>query len=76
MYKKTDFDMFDKEADRVGRGGSWDFSADRARAANLYGLRPGYRLNYLGFRLCRDLFCEPAESAPTPTPRNQDAQES
>jgi hypothetical protein len=75
MYKKTDFDMFDKEADRVARGGSWSYTAGSARAANRYRSNPGRR-GYLGFRLCRDLFCEPAESAPTPTPRNQDAQES
>jgi len=76
MYKKIDFDMFDKEADRVYRGGSWVSAAGDARAAGRVRLSPGFRYYSLGFRLCRDLFCEPAESAPTPTPRNQDAQES
>ena len=76
MYKKIDSDMFDKEARRVGRGGSWRSSAVLARAAYRFRRSPGDRDNLLGFRLCRDVFCEPAESTPTPTPRNEDAQKS
>ena len=76
MFKKIDSDMFDKEADRVDRGGAWSLAAVSARAAFRYGNYPGDRYTSLGFRLCRDLFCEPAESTPTTTPRNEDAQES
>ena len=76
MYKKIDSDMFDKEARQVRRGGSWNDTADDARAAYRDWVYPGDRFNPLGFRLCRDVFCEPAESTPTPTPRNEDAQES
>jgi hypothetical protein len=71
-----DASKFDKEAGRVDRGGSWYGAADGARAAYRIRNFPGVRFNILGFRLCRDVFCEPAESTPTPTPRNEDAQES
>jgi hypothetical protein len=54
---------FDKEALRVSRGGSWSFTAVRARAAYRYGIFPGDRKNRLGFRLCRDLMCEPFRAA-------------
>lgn len=36
---------------RVGRGGSWDFSADYARAALRFRFSPDDRFNFLGFRL-------------------------
>ena len=73
-----DASKFDKEAVRVYRGGSWYSTAGDARAADRYGVSPGYRFSFLGFRLClcRDLFYAPAESVPTLTPRNEDAQES
>ena len=65
MYKKIDSDMFDKEAPRVRRGGSWFFTAGLARAAGRGSRYPGDRGNAIGLRLCRDVFCEPAESTPT-----------
>jgi formylglycine-generating enzyme required for sulfatase activity len=42
----------DKEAHRAFRGGSWFASAGWARSAYRFGLHPGYRNDYLGFRLC------------------------
>ena len=36
------------------RGGSWFFDQRWVRAADRYNGNPGYRLNYLGFRLARD----------------------
>ena len=36
------------------RGGSWIRAPWSVRSANRYGLGPGYRLNYLGFRLAQD----------------------
>ena len=36
---------------RVFRGGSWDYTADHCRSASRNGYSPGYRVNYLGFRL-------------------------
>jgi formylglycine-generating enzyme required for sulfatase activity len=54
---------FDKEADRVGRGGSWNYTALSARAAYRRRYNPGNRGNFLGFRLCRDVFCEPVRAA-------------
>ena len=38
---------------RVLRGGGWDGGAGFCRAAGRCGLGPGYRLDYLGFRLAR-----------------------
>ena len=38
---------------RVIRGGSWFNFAAVCRAASRFSLGPGYRINYLGFRLCR-----------------------
>ena len=46
------------------RGGSWNYTASGARATNRYGFSSGTRLDGLGFRLCRELLCEPAD---TPT---------
>jgi len=40
---------------RVGRGGSWYFSAGFCRSANRTNLRMANRSNYLGFRLARTL---------------------
>ena len=42
-------------SDRVGRGGSWNFSADDARAADRYLWYPDYRNGALGLRLSRSL---------------------
>ncbi len=38
---------------RVYRGGSWYSDARRCRSANRNGYTPGYRRNYVGFRLLR-----------------------
>jgi formylglycine-generating enzyme required for sulfatase activity len=38
---------------RVFRGGSWNRSARRCRAANRDNVGPGYRSDFLGFRLAR-----------------------
>ena len=35
---------------RVFRGGGWGYGARRARSAGRYGIDPGRRLDYLGFR--------------------------
>jgi formylglycine-generating enzyme required for sulfatase activity/serine/threonine protein kinase len=40
---------------RVFRGGSWNYSADRARAAFRDWYFPGFRFYYLGFRLSRTI---------------------
>jgi formylglycine-generating enzyme required for sulfatase activity len=40
---------------RVGRGGSWVFTADYARAALRRGGNPGNRSDYLGLRLSRTI---------------------
>ena len=40
-------------ADRVYRGGSWYYDAWYCRSANRDRSGPGYRVNYLGFRLAR-----------------------
>lgn len=40
---------------RACRGGSWDFIAMACRSANRCGDPPGYRSDYLGFRLARSL---------------------
>jgi len=40
-------------SDRVMRGGSWDFTAGRARSAFRNSDAPGDRYHYLGFRLVR-----------------------
>ncbi len=41
----------DKSANRVVRGGSWDFHARHCRSAYRLGFEPGYRAQDLGFRL-------------------------
>ena len=74
MYKKIDFDMFDRDSRRVLRGGSWNLTADFARAANRNRRSPGYRDSLLGFRLCRDLFN--SQEAETPATGSEHAQES
>jgi uncharacterized protein (TIGR02996 family) len=38
-------------SNRVIRGGSWGGYGQSCRAANRHGLRPSYRLGYLGFRV-------------------------
>jgi formylglycine-generating enzyme required for sulfatase activity len=38
-------------SDRVGRGGSWGGIARHARSAIRYRFTPGYRIDFLGFRL-------------------------
>ena len=40
---------------QVIRGGSWYHYAQSCRSANRKGDAPGYRVNYLGFRLLREL---------------------
>lgn len=42
------------EAERVFRGGSWDYSARLARVAGRYRNDPTRRYDFLGFRLARD----------------------
>ena len=74
MYKKIDFDMFDRDSHRVFRGGSWYNAAGYARAAGRSGSIPGVRGGYLGFRLCRDLFN--SQEAETPATGSEHAQES
>ena len=74
MYKKIDFDMFDRDSHRVLRGGSWNDTAGNARAAVRLGVNPGYRNFNLGFRLCRDLFN--SQEAETPATGSEHAQES
>ena len=74
MYKKIDFDMFDRDALRVARGGSWYSTAGSARAANRVRLNPGDRSSNLGFRLCRDL--SNSQEAETPATGSEHAQES
>ncbi len=54
---------FDKEAVRVGCGGSWLNAAVFARDALRSRINPGDRDFDLGFRLCRDLVCEPVRAA-------------
>lgn len=74
MYKKIDFDMFDRDSLRVNRGGSWSDTAVSARAAYRYWNDPGRRSRDLGFRLCRDLFN--SQEAETPATGSEHAQES
>ena len=45
---------FKQDPNRVFRGGSWRYTADRARAAYHIGGSPVYRPGHLGFRLVRD----------------------
>jgi len=40
---------------RVLRGGSWVDNPDHLRSANRYRGGPGYRDNYVGFRVARTL---------------------
>ena len=42
-------------SNRVHRGGSWISNPRRARVANRYRYDPGFRGNFLGFRLARSL---------------------
>ena len=73
MYKKIDFDMFDRDSLRVFRGGSWYDSAVSARAAFRSWSNPGYRSYNVGFRLCRDLFN--SQESETPATGSEHAQE-
>lgn len=41
------------EVSRVLRGGSWSYNPDFCRAAKRYGLNPAFRVNFIGFRVCR-----------------------
>ena len=43
--------------DRVLRGGAWLLTEGSARAAYRFGTYPGYRFNFLGFRLSRTIPC-------------------
>ena len=40
---------------RVLRGGSWNLTADVARAAGRSWVSPGSRVNFIGFRLSRTI---------------------
>jgi formylglycine-generating enzyme required for sulfatase activity len=52
---------------RVLRGGSWNYPARLLRSACRFRLDPGYRYNYLGFRLLSSaLGAEPSERAMLP----------
>ena len=74
MYKKIDFDMFDRDALRVARGGTWG-SIDRdARGSRPCNYRVNYTNFYLGIRLCRDL--STSQEAETPATGSEHAQES
>ena len=70
MYKKIDFDMFDRDALRVARGGTWGSIDCDARGSRPCNYRVNYTNFYLGIRLCRDLFTE------TPAIGGEHAQES
>jgi formylglycine-generating enzyme required for sulfatase activity len=50
---QTDPDGASSGANRVVRGGSWYYDAQRLRSAYRSNTGPGYRLNDLGFRLAR-----------------------
>lgn len=47
------WDSTASSAARVVRGGSWDMGARYCRSAYRYGIGPGYRAYYLGFRCAR-----------------------
>lgn len=54
---RNEFDAPERLADRgdcsrVVRGGSWILNSSDCRAASRYGLTPGSRIYFLGFRLC------------------------
>ena len=48
-------DWYDKGRDRVLRGGSWIINAEYCRVSYRFYNDPGYRYNYIGFRLARSL---------------------
>ncbi len=52
---------------RVLRGGAWDDAPGSCRAADRVGFAPGFRFNYIGFRVCRGSPIEPLGAAPLPT---------
>ena len=54
QYDYLGFRLTHDDADRVYRGGSWNGTADRARAAYRRWSSPGYRRGLLGFRLVRE----------------------
>jgi formylglycine-generating enzyme required for sulfatase activity len=51
LYDQLSDTSLSSSVARVLRGGSWDNSPDRARAAVRYHYNPGYRYDYLGFRV-------------------------
>jgi formylglycine-generating enzyme required for sulfatase activity len=53
-HENIGFRLVCDDAVRVYRGGSWESPADYARAADRGWLNPGYRFDYLGFRLVRE----------------------
>ncbi|WP_339748297.1 formylglycine-generating enzyme family protein, partial [uncultured Rubinisphaera sp.] len=65
IVKPSDIGKSEENADRVIRGGSWDGSARRCRAAYRIGRRPGFRNMDQGFRVC--LFLGPCPDEPDST---------
>lgn len=57
----TTEDPVGEGASRVFRGGSWGFSARALRAAFRFAHRPGFRNDFLGFRLARGQDSAPSE---------------
>jgi formylglycine-generating enzyme required for sulfatase activity len=45
---------FERRAYRVSRGGSWGSASQYARVADRGSFDPGFRYDYLGFRLARN----------------------
>jgi formylglycine-generating enzyme required for sulfatase activity len=58
---QTDPSGPDRSSRRVIRGGSWSRTARGVRAASRYANSPGYRFEYLGFRLSRGHALQSAE---------------
>ena len=48
------FRLVHDDTNRVRRGSSWDGTADLARETGHRGDRPGFRNDFLGFRLVRE----------------------
>lgn len=61
---KAKFDDTSADAVRVLRGGSWYNNEHFLRVANRYDNPPDYRLNYIGFRVCRASHIEQPLTAP------------